>query len=175
MTLNQNQPTPDATTLVKGKVQLAGDLSGTAAAPTVANQKITPSKLATGAAYATVATSQATTTTTYTDLATVGPAATVAIGVNGLALVTISAEMFNGTAGSYAAMAFAISGATTRAAAAPYETFVAVGASTIDPKMSYTVLVTGLASGSTTFTAKYRAIVSGTATFVNREISVVPL
>ena len=38
--------TPDATTLVKGKVQLAGDLSGTAAAPVVAPNAITNSKLA---------------------------------------------------------------------------------------------------------------------------------
>ncbi|CCV01972.1 hypothetical protein IIV22A_128L [Invertebrate iridescent virus 22] len=38
--------TPDATTSVKGKVQLAGDLSGTASAPVVAPLSITNSKLA---------------------------------------------------------------------------------------------------------------------------------
>jgi hypothetical protein len=37
---------PDATSLIKGKVQLAGDLSGTAAAPSVANLAITNAKLA---------------------------------------------------------------------------------------------------------------------------------
>ncbi|CCV02340.1 hypothetical protein IIV30_145R [Invertebrate iridescent virus 30] len=37
---------PDATTLIKGKVQLAGDLSGTASAPVVALLAITNSKLA---------------------------------------------------------------------------------------------------------------------------------
>ena len=36
---------PDATTTMKGKVQLAGDLTGTAAAPIVANNKITTSKI----------------------------------------------------------------------------------------------------------------------------------
>ncbi len=41
--------TPDATTLIKGKVQLAGDLTGTAAAPAVAPEAITTSKLADGA------------------------------------------------------------------------------------------------------------------------------
>uniref|UniRef100_UPI0040478540 hypothetical protein n=1 Tax=Algoriphagus sp. TaxID=1872435 RepID=UPI0040478540 len=37
--------TPDATTLVKGKVQLAGDLTGTAALPTIANDAITTVKI----------------------------------------------------------------------------------------------------------------------------------
>ena len=38
-----NSPTPDATTLSKGKVQLANNLSGTAALPTVVN--ITPTSI----------------------------------------------------------------------------------------------------------------------------------
>jgi hypothetical protein len=37
--------TPDATTMVKGKVQLAGDLTGTAALPTIANLSISTGKL----------------------------------------------------------------------------------------------------------------------------------
>jgi hypothetical protein len=37
---------PDATTTTKGKIQLAGDLAGTAAAPLVANNAITSSKIA---------------------------------------------------------------------------------------------------------------------------------
>lgn len=41
--------TPDATTLVKGKIKLAGDLSGTADLPTVANGAITDIKIAAGA------------------------------------------------------------------------------------------------------------------------------
>ena len=41
--------TPDATTTVKGKVQLAGDLTGTAASPSVAAGAITTTKLADGA------------------------------------------------------------------------------------------------------------------------------
>ncbi|CCV01800.1 hypothetical protein IIV22_123L [Invertebrate iridescent virus 22] len=38
--------TPDATTLIKGKVQLAGDLSGTASAPVIAPLSVTNAKLA---------------------------------------------------------------------------------------------------------------------------------
>jgi hypothetical protein len=37
--------TPDATTTAKGKVQLAGDLTGTAALPIIANNKITTAKI----------------------------------------------------------------------------------------------------------------------------------
>ncbi len=40
---------PDATSTVKGKVQLAGDLTGTAASPAVATSAITTAKLANGA------------------------------------------------------------------------------------------------------------------------------
>ena len=40
--------TPDATATVKGKIQLAGDLTGTAAAPTVADNAITSAKIADG-------------------------------------------------------------------------------------------------------------------------------
>ena len=38
--------TPDATTSIKGKIQLAGDLNGTASAPTIAPLAVTNSKLA---------------------------------------------------------------------------------------------------------------------------------
>ena len=40
-----NNVTPDATTLVKGKVQLAGDLTGTADLPLIGNAKVTYAKM----------------------------------------------------------------------------------------------------------------------------------
>lgn len=40
-----NSSIPDATTLAKGKVQLAGDLTGTAALPIIGNNKITTAKI----------------------------------------------------------------------------------------------------------------------------------
>lgn len=43
---------PDATTSTKGVVQLAGDLSGTAASPSIATGSITDAKVASGAAIA---------------------------------------------------------------------------------------------------------------------------
>jgi hypothetical protein len=44
-----NVTVPDATTLVKGKVQLAGDLSGTASLPVIATGAVTTPKIANGA------------------------------------------------------------------------------------------------------------------------------
>lgn len=52
VTINASATTPpDATTSVKGIVQLAGDLAGTAAAPILGNNKATYAKLQQGAAY----------------------------------------------------------------------------------------------------------------------------
>ncbi len=42
----KNTEIPDATTTVKGKIQLAGDLAGTADAPVIANNAITTDKIA---------------------------------------------------------------------------------------------------------------------------------
>lgn len=40
MALSINSPTPDATTTTKGKIQLAGDLTGTAASPALATTAV---------------------------------------------------------------------------------------------------------------------------------------
>lgn len=138
----------------------------------ITNAAVTANKLATGAATGYVATSQGTATTSFTDLATVGPAVTVTIGANGLALVTIGGGLLNGTGGGYAIMSFAVSGATTQAATITYSI---QNKNPSDDRMSGAFLLTGLTPGSTTFTAKYEALVGGTATFVDRRIAVVPL
>ena len=62
----------------------------------------------------TVATSQTTTSTSYTDLATTGPAVTVTTGAR--ALVFYGAEMENTTSTALSAASVAVSGATTDAA-----------------------------------------------------------
>lgn len=137
---------------------------------------IGPNSLATGAQYAVVTTLETTTSSSYVDLTTTTDTVTLNIGANGLAVVIMSAEMFNSTSGDYASMAFAISGATTRAAASPYEVFTqSTATSSPDNKISYSVLVTGLTPGSTTFKLKYKIIVGGTGSFQKREISVIPL
>lgn len=139
----------------------------------IANAQITASKLATGASVANVATDQPTTSTSYTDLATSGPAVTVTIGANLMALVIVSCDVNNnGQFNSY--MGFAVSGASTVAATddncLKYGSWVANAAH----EGSYAILKTGLTAGSNTFTAKYRTNGS-TANFSKRYITVIPL
>lgn len=117
---------------------------------------------------AAVLTSETTTSTTYADLATAGPAVTATIGASGKALVIPSAILSN--AGGLALMSFAVSGATT--VAATDDTTARSGAVSVASAMP--VLVTGLTPGSNTFTAKYRAN-TATASFERRRLTVIPL
>lgn len=155
--------TPDASTTVKGKIKLAGALGGTADLPTTVMGNSTT---------ATVATSQTTTSTSYTDLATAGPAVTVTTGT--LALVIISARQENNTAGQWCYMSFAVSGATTTAAADANGLQNSNSVTALNQiHASRAVLVT-LTPGSNTFTSKYR-VTAGTGTWVTRDIIVIPL
>jgi hypothetical protein len=118
---------------------------------------------------ATVVTSQTTASTTYTNLATPGPAVTVLTGTR--ALVTVSAVISTSVALDASVMSYAVSGSTTIAASdnngAQARTAQLVSASA-------TSMVTGLTPGSNTFTAQYR-VTAGTGTFVIRWITVIPL
>lgn len=116
---------------------------------------------------ASVATSQTTTSTSYTDLATVGPAVTVTTGTS--ALVTVGAQIQNSTANFTAYMSWAVSGATTSAAVDARAAAVA-NANLI--LASRVFLMTGLTPGSNTFTAKYKVNGASTGTFVDRNILV---
>lgn len=124
----------------------------------------------TSPASAGVATSQTTTSTSYTDLATVGPAVTLATG--NVAIVVLTAEVDTTGAGVTPRMGFAVSGATTLVASDIWGLKVDAGAAAL-LQMSFLVLATGLTAGTNTFTAKYR-VGSGTGTFLNRGITVWP-
>lgn len=127
--------------------------------------------------YAYTSSSQNTTSTTYVDLATV-TSVTVTTGTK--ALVTIKAMMSNnGVANVWEHVSFAVSGATTVAAAdersisayhqAANNNIVEAGAAFV---------ITGLTAGSNTFTLKFSAQGGGagtTAYFERRSISVVDL
>lgn len=117
---------------------------------------------------ATVATSQTTTSGSYVDLATTGPAVTVTTGVS--ASVDITAQLVNSGA-SFSFVGIAVSGATTIAAPAVNGEFLSEG--TNDIQATRRVLVTGLTAGSNTFTLKYK-VSGGTGTFLQREIIVIP-
>jgi hypothetical protein len=148
----------------------------------------TPATVAAGSA--SVATLEGTTSEAYADLATPGPAVTVAVGPQGVAIVSIAAETnsayeedsavwYEGTA------SFAVSGGNTAAAADTRATSIDVWGSTFDGDMhlfpsargASTFVLTGLTPGSTTFTMKYRRRDigggGGTANFSARQIGVV--
>lgn len=137
---------------------------------------ITSSKLGLSPETAEVTTTQTTTSTSYTDLATSGPAATVTIGSNGLAWVHLSATITNNTTNGFSYMGFAVSGASTVAAADAFALEEQFGSANVLLKVGISFLVTGLTAGSNTFTAKYKSgNGSHTANFRARKITVIPL
>ena len=121
---------------------------------------------------ATVATQQTTTSTSYTDLATSGPAVTVTTGTKVLVIIS-AGEIRNQNSSGECDMSFAVSGATTVAAADATSVGITSAASneTFRPTGAFIITVT---AGSNTFTAKYR-VGGGTGVFANRRISVVNL
>jgi hypothetical protein len=121
---------------------------------------------------AAVATQQSTASTSYTALATAGPAVTLVTGTKALVTITATIDR-NSTAGNVQVFAaFAISGATTRAAADDTGLIHRIGPSFAT--LSATYLVTGLTAGTNTFTMQYK---SGdpavTARYQHRSIVVV--
>lgn len=119
-----------------------------------------------------VATDESTTSTSYTDLTTSGPAVTVTTGTT--ALVIISASVKNDTAGSDARMGIAVSGASTIAAGTTKALIANSHTGGQFTQASFMYLETGLTAGSNTFTAKYSAS-GNTASFLRRRVTVIPL
>jgi hypothetical protein len=120
-------------------------------------------------ATSTVSTLQTTTSTSYTDLSTVGPAVTLVTGNK--ALVIISCEVTGSTASVESMASFAVSGATTVAAA---DAVKLLHTNNLYERQSVVNCLTTLNSGSNTFTMKYRCN-TGTGTFLNRQITVIDL
>jgi hypothetical protein len=120
-----------------------------------------------------VLTTQSTTSLTYTNLATAGPAVTLTTGAN--ALVTVGGAIQNGASNDGALMSWAVSGATTIAANDINAAGINAATVTLQFSMSMTSIATGLNAGSNTFTAKYRAVTGSTAFFSDRFLSVIPL
>lgn len=124
-------------------------------------------------AVAVVGTSETTTSTGYTNLATVGPSVTCTTGSS--ALVCIFAGVTNNTAGAGAFASYTVSGASTiggsDSRAVAYEP-PSVAAATLS-RAAFVGLANGLTPGVNTFTLTYRAS-AGTATFDNRTLTVIP-
>jgi hypothetical protein len=126
-----------------------------------------------GGASADVSTAESTTSNTFADLATVGPAATVDVPASGKVRVVVIAEIKSSANDISNLMSFAMSGANAAAAA---DANAANGRSTVYSDGMRETILTGLAPGSTSFTAKYRTGGSTTTgTFTRRRITVTPL
>jgi hypothetical protein len=119
-----------------------------------------------------ILTAVTTASTSYTDLATVGPAVTVTTGTQ--AIVIVSGQLSNATAGQSALMSFDVSGAST-VAASDNRALRVVSATASASLEASRVNILNLTPGSNVFTCRYRANASGTASFDTRNILVIPL
>ena len=123
-------------------------------------------------AVATVNTEQSTTSTSYTDLATSGPAVTLTTGTK--ALVLITASSYNSTADKQNFVSFTVSGASTVAVSDDWALLHKGVTSITEVSATRAQLVTGLTAGSNTFTLKYK-VSGGTGYFQRRQIAVIDL
>lgn len=121
---------------------------------------------------ATVATNQTTTSTSFTDLATTGPAVTLTTGTR--ALVFITAGVDNTSAGANSLAAAAVTGATTDAAADARAALHESAIANAGERATSLHMFTGLTAGSNTFTMRYR-VTAGTGSWENRQIVVIAL
>lgn len=118
----------------------------------------------------TVQISESTTSTSFTDLTTGGPALTATTGDT--AIIILSAKLSHATALGNAIMGYAISGATTQAALDETSLQIAPPATGF-LQASWVMQEVGLTVGSNTFTAKYKTN-TGTATFDRRRMILMP-
>lgn len=149
---------------------VTGDQFGAADANAVAAAINT---LAGGIAQAVVATSEATSSTTYADLTTTTDTVTVTIGSSGVAKVSVFAQATSAGSTGQCFMSFAASGANTIAADDSIAVTGTPGSSARPMSLGFEFTLTGLAAGSTTFKAKYKSTTNA-ATFINRRIAVEP-
>ncbi len=119
-----------------------------------------------------VNTNQSTTSTSYTDLTTVGPGITVDTGT--IAIVMFAADVANNTSNSLSKTTVAVSGSSTVAASDDWMLSFDGNAASNFSRGSMVHVFSGLTPGSNTFTMKY-AVGSNTGSFQRREINVIPL
>jgi hypothetical protein len=135
----------------------------------------TPASSSPASASATVTTQQSTTSGTYTDLTTSGPAVTITTGTKCLVILTAN---INSTANSgIALMGFDVSGSTTIAASDSTCLMAGNASSTGENQRQNSAVyrLNTLTAGSNTFTAKYKRLTAGNAQFAERNIIVIDL
>lgn len=122
---------------------------------------------------------QTTGSATFTDLVTTGPTiSSLATGTN--AIFAVSAFILNTTAGQGGYMGVNVSGASTISADVTRALRIMSGGASELSKQSYvgmfsSVAGAALTAGNNTFKAQYSVVASGTASFDERELLVIPL
>jgi hypothetical protein len=117
-----------------------------------------------------IATSQATTSTSYTDLSTVGPVVTLTTGTSAIVKIqTLAADSVT----NRQFMSFAVSGASTIAAGSNFE--MAPDSTNNTGIRSVEFVITTLTAGVNTFTAKYKSSDGNSIAYAKRLIKVVTL
>lgn len=140
-----------------------------AASLTILGNDIVDLDARTQAVTAAVAASETTTSTSFVDLATVGPQVSIVTGT--AAMVSVTAEMMNST--GQIIISFAVSGASTVAAGTLQGPYLPPNAASVYTAAGMLFLVTGLTAGTNIFTAKYR-VAAGTGNFSSRRLTVWP-
>lgn len=136
----------------------------------LAGQDVKASDIPGDGSFADVATEETTTSTSYTALATPGPATTVTLVAGQQCQVFIRCTISEAV-GSSARASFAVSGAVT-VAAADVDGMI-IGISAVKSPGSSFALFTCTVSGSHTFTMQYRQT-GGTGTYSQRRIMAIP-
>lgn len=123
--------------------------------------------------YDQIVTSQTTTSTSFTDLTSIGPSVMVTVGSSGILDVDIGCFTAS-SGGADGFMGFVLSGANTRAVNGTTD-ILRLAAGSGGQNASRTVRLTGLTPGSTTVTAKYATSNGATTqTFGSRTIKATP-
>lgn len=118
-----------------------------------------------------ISTNETTASTSFTDLATPGPAVTVTTGPSALVFVTVRMQNTD----SYSSYAgHAVSGASTIAASADDALILDPGTGNQGRSTALTFHAATLTAGANVFTCKYK-VDAGTGSFAYRRIVVVPL
>ena len=166
--------TPGAGVTLTGTLTVAQYASATLVRTAANTWTVTGTSGPPNSASSTVDTEQTTTSTSYTDLATAGPAVTLTTGTK--ALVIVTAYFYNANANQEAAISYAVSGATTLAASDSFKLYhYSNQYPNLVSQMSYATIRTGLTAGSNTFTLKYRISGVSTGYFRFRNISVIDM
>jgi len=120
-----------------------------------------------------VAANESTTSTSFTALATAGPAVTLTTGTK--AFLILSSRMEGGSTSTRGYMSYAVSGATTTAANEGRAQELKVSADQFIDQKSFGILITGLTAGSNTFTAQYKSQTGSIVYYTERRLAVIDM